>query len=96
MQITNGTRALVTGANGESVRPSRAPCTRLAPSVARCMEEAGPVDVLVTNAALPSSGPLVEFDTAQIDRAVSGADYFDRLHAERLTRYHTRRLAALG
>jgi short-subunit dehydrogenase len=38
--------------------------------VARCMDEAGPVDVLVANAALPSSGPLLEFDAAQIDRAL--------------------------
>jgi hypothetical protein len=25
-----------------------------------------------------------------------GGDYFDRLNTERLTRYHTKRLAALG
>ena len=25
-----------------------------------------------------------------------GGDYFDHLHAQRLTRYHTQRLAALG
>jgi hypothetical protein len=25
-----------------------------------------------------------------------GGDYFDRLHTDRLTRYHTRRLTALG
>ena len=25
-----------------------------------------------------------------------GSDYFDRLNADRLTRYHTKRLAALG
>ena len=38
--------------------------------VARCMEEAGPIDVLVANAALPSSGPLLEYETDQIDRAL--------------------------
>ncbi len=25
-----------------------------------------------------------------------GGDYFDRMHTDRLTRYHTRRLTALG
>jgi short-subunit dehydrogenase len=39
-------------------------------SAARCMDEVGPVDVLVANAALPSSGPLTDFDTDQIDRAL--------------------------
>src|SRR5262249_20917069 len=39
-------------------------------SVARCMQEAGPIDVLVANAALPASGLLREFDTEQIDRAL--------------------------
>jgi short-subunit dehydrogenase len=38
--------------------------------LARCMDEAGPVDVLVANAALPSSGSLMEFDADQIDRAL--------------------------
>ncbi len=39
-------------------------------SVKRCIDEAGHVDILVANAALPSSGPLLEFDDAQIDRAL--------------------------
>jgi NADP-dependent 3-hydroxy acid dehydrogenase YdfG len=39
-------------------------------SAARCMDEVGPLDVLVANAALPSSGPLTDFDTDQIDRAL--------------------------
>jgi NADP-dependent 3-hydroxy acid dehydrogenase YdfG len=38
--------------------------------VGRCMDETGPVDVLVANAALPSSGPLTEFEVPQIDRAL--------------------------
>ena len=38
--------------------------------VDRCMQEAGPLDVLVANAALPSSGPLTDFEPAQIDRAL--------------------------
>jgi len=39
-------------------------------SVGRCMEDVGPVDVLVANAALPSSGSLLEFEPEQIDRAL--------------------------
>jgi NADP-dependent 3-hydroxy acid dehydrogenase YdfG len=102
MQITNGTLALVTGANGgigsaiaralhaagaamvvtgrrtDALQPladaigARTVLADLADraSVARCMEEAGPIDILVANAALPSSGPLVEFDPGQIDRAL--------------------------
>jgi NADP-dependent 3-hydroxy acid dehydrogenase YdfG len=102
MQITNQTRALVTGANGgigsaiaralhaagaavvvtgrraDALQPladeigARVVLADLADrtSVVRCMEDAGPIDVLVANAALPSSGPLVEFDGAQIDRAL--------------------------
>lgn len=38
--------------------------------VDRCMRDAGPLDVLVANAALPSSGPLLEFSPEQIDRAL--------------------------
>src|SRR5262245_14481793 len=38
--------------------------------VDRCMREAGPLDVLVANAALPASGPLREFTPEQIDRAL--------------------------
>jgi short-subunit dehydrogenase len=39
-------------------------------AVARCMQEAGPIDVLVANAALPASGLLLDFDVDQIDRAL--------------------------
>jgi NADP-dependent 3-hydroxy acid dehydrogenase YdfG len=102
MQITNETRALVTGANGgigsaiaralhaagatlvltgrraDALQPlaaatgARTVIADLADraSVDRCMEEAGPIDVLVANAALPSSGPLMDFDPDQIDRAL--------------------------
>ncbi len=38
--------------------------------VARCLAEAGPIDVLVANAALPSSGALLDFSEDQIDRAL--------------------------
>jgi short-subunit dehydrogenase len=102
MQITQGTRALVTGANGgigqaiaralhaagaEVIVSGRRP-EALAPlagairgriivadladraSAERCVRDAGPIDVLVANAALPASGHLLEFDAAQIDRAL--------------------------
>jgi short-subunit dehydrogenase len=38
--------------------------------VARLAAEAGEVDVLVANAALPASGPLFEFSEEEIDRAL--------------------------
>src|SRR5262245_29555460 len=102
MQITQGTLALVTGANGgigsaiaralgaagadvvvtgrraNAVRAladtigARTVLADLAArnAVMRCMDEAGPIDVLVANAALPSSGPLTDFEPDQIDRAL--------------------------
>ena len=41
-----------------------------AAQVAELPARAGQVDVLVANAALPASGPLLEFDPDQIDRAL--------------------------
>jgi short-subunit dehydrogenase len=38
--------------------------------VARLADEAGEIDVLVANAALPASGPLLDFTEEQIDRAL--------------------------
>lgn len=38
--------------------------------VERCLAEAGPVDILVANAALPATGALWEFTPEQIARAV--------------------------
>lgn len=38
--------------------------------VARLADEAGAIDVLVANAALPASGPLLEFTEEQIERAI--------------------------
>ena len=102
MEITNATRALVTGANGglghaiaralhaagahlvlsarraDAVAPLAAELgaqTVIADladraSVDRCLDEAGPIDVLVANAALPSSGPLLDFSVEEIDRAL--------------------------
>jgi short-subunit dehydrogenase len=39
-------------------------------SVTRCLVEAGPVDILVANAALPATGSLLEYNAEQIDRAL--------------------------
>jgi short-subunit dehydrogenase len=38
--------------------------------VERLVAEAGPIDVLVANAALPAGGPLLEYTPEQIDRAL--------------------------
>jgi short-subunit dehydrogenase len=102
MQITNGTRVLVTGANGglgqAIARALRAAGAQIAISgrraealeplaaelgariivadlaqrdaVTRCMELAGPLDVLVANAALPATGSLLEYSEGQLDRAL--------------------------
>jgi short-subunit dehydrogenase len=102
MEITKGTRALVTGANGgigsaiaralhaagASVVVSGRRADALRPlaealgaetllvdladrsAVARCMDALGSIDILVANAALPSSGPLLDFAPDQIDRAL--------------------------
>lgn len=59
--------------------------------VARLMSEAGDVDVLVLNAALPASGPLLEFTDEQIRRALEvnltvpilmARDYAERMVAK--------------
>lgn len=59
--------------------------------VTRLMAEAGDVDVLVLNAALPASGPLLEFDNDQICRALEvnltvpilmARDYAERMVAK--------------
>jgi short-subunit dehydrogenase len=73
-----GATVVVTGRRADALRPLAdaigartvlADLTQRA-DVARCMDEAGPIDVLVANAALPSSGPLLDFEADQIDRAL--------------------------
>lgn len=103
MDITHGTRALVTGANGglgqaiaralhaagASVVLSGRRADALAPlakeigapivvadlaardDVTRCIDEAGAIDILVANAALPATGALLEYTEDQIDRALA-------------------------
>lgn len=39
-------------------------------AVDRLLDDAGDVDVLIANAALPGSGPLLEYEPEQIDRAL--------------------------
>src|SRR5579863_7256368 len=102
MEITQGTTALVTGANGGLGRAMaqtlaragaqvtltgrRADALRpiadqlgarmivadlgLRPEVDRVIAEAGPIDILVANAALPGTGHLLEFTDEQIDRSL--------------------------
>jgi short-subunit dehydrogenase len=39
-------------------------------AAARLMDETGPVDILVANAALPASGPLTDYELDAVDRAL--------------------------
>ena len=73
-----GAQVVVTGRRADALGPladaigARTIVADLAEraDVERCMQEAGPIDVLVANAALPASGPLLTFDGPQIDRAL--------------------------
>ena len=73
-----GAKLVVTGRRADALRPladalgARIILADLAEraDVARCMDEAGPLDILVANAALPSSGPLMDFEADHIDRAL--------------------------
>jgi NADP-dependent 3-hydroxy acid dehydrogenase YdfG len=73
-----GASVVVTGRRANALKPiaeeigARIVLADLADraSVTRCMEESGPIDILIANAALPSSGPLLEFGAEQIDRAL--------------------------
>jgi short-subunit dehydrogenase len=73
-----GAKVIVTGRREDALRPiaeevgARVIVADLAvrSEVVRLVEEAGEVDVLVANAALPASGPLLDFDEENIDRAL--------------------------
>jgi NADP-dependent 3-hydroxy acid dehydrogenase YdfG len=73
-----GATVVVTGRRADALRPladaigARIVLADLADraDVARCTDEAGPIDVLIANAALPASGPLLSFEAEQIDRAL--------------------------
>ena len=73
-----GARIIVTGRREDALRPiaeevsARVIVADLArrDDVTRLLTEAGDVDVLVANAALPASGPLLDFSEEEIDRAL--------------------------
>ena len=74
-----GASLVLTGRRAEILDPLAAEtggrtvaCDLSDPSeVDRLLEEAGAVDVLVANAALPGSGHLASFSVAEIDRAIA-------------------------
>ncbi|MFI0487243.1 SDR family NAD(P)-dependent oxidoreductase [Actinomadura sp. 9N215] len=75
-----GARLVLTGRRADVLEPlaerlgggARAIAADLADRAAaeRLLDEAGPVDVLVANAALPASGPLADYSITEIDRAL--------------------------
>jgi uncharacterized protein len=73
-----GAKLVLTGRNAESLRAAadetgaRVVIADLArgDEVARCLDEAGPIDVLVANAGMPGTGALLSFSAEQIDRAL--------------------------
>lgn len=73
-----GAEVIVSGRRADALQPladairARVVVADLADraQVDRCLREAGDVDVLVANAALPASGPLLDFSPEQIDRAL--------------------------
>jgi short-subunit dehydrogenase len=69
--IVTGRRKDVLEGLGKDLRARVIPADLTVPNdVARLSDDAGPVDVLVLNAALPASGPLLDFTDAEIDRAL--------------------------
>jgi short-subunit dehydrogenase len=75
---SRGAALVLTGRRGEVLAPlaaetgGRALACDLAsrPEVVRLIEDAGEVDVLVANAALPASGSLLAYDEDAVDRAL--------------------------
>jgi short-subunit dehydrogenase len=75
-----GAKLLISGRRGEQLeriaadlggRPTPLPADlTLAADATALAERAGTVDVLVANAALPASGPIVDFTPEEIDRAL--------------------------
>ncbi|HEY3021410.1 MAG TPA: SDR family NAD(P)-dependent oxidoreductase [Solirubrobacteraceae bacterium] len=73
-----GARLIVTGRRADVLEPLAARLGALAigvdladrDAVVRLAEEAGPIDVLVANAALPGSGRVEGYDVDQIDRVL--------------------------
>lgn len=75
---TRGAKLVLTGRRADVLEPLAAETggSTLAVDLAdrgevdRLIAEAGAIDVLVANAALPASGPLDDFSVAEIDRAL--------------------------
>ncbi len=76
--VAHGASVVLTGRRAEILEPlaeelgGRAIVADLSDrdAVARLMEEAGPVDIIVANAALPGSGQLTEYSLDELDRAL--------------------------
>jgi short-subunit dehydrogenase len=76
--VTKGAKVLVSGRRADALevlaaeigaRPIVADLADPA-DVRRLADEAGPVDILIANAALPSSGELLDYSVEQIDRSL--------------------------
>lgn len=73
-----GASLILTGRRGELLEPLAAECGGRAlvvdladrAALAGLIEQAGAVDILVANAALPASGQLLSFTDQQVDRAL--------------------------
>jgi short-subunit dehydrogenase len=73
-----GAQLILTGRRGEVLRPlaKELEATTITADLAepaaveRLLAEAGPIDVLVANAALPASGAVLDFSTEELDRAL--------------------------
>ena len=73
-----GAQIIVSGRRADALKPiaDEVQATTIVADLAkredveRCLAEAGPVDILVANAALPATGALWEFTPEQIARAV--------------------------
>jgi short-subunit dehydrogenase len=69
--LLTGRRADLLGSLAEEIGGRALPCDLASRSeVQRLIADAGDVDVLVANAALPASGPLLEYDQDAVDRAL--------------------------
>jgi short-subunit dehydrogenase len=70
--LLSGRRADVLDSLAEEIGGRALPCDLASRAeVQRLIAEAGQVDVLVANAALPASGPLLDYDEDAIDRALA-------------------------
>lgn len=71
-----------------------------AADVERLLDEAGTIDVLVLNAALPGSGPVLEYTPEQIERAVAvnilAPALMARRFAQEMAQRHRGRIVFIG